>query len=201
MSGPSQTHATRAGARCSVGWMYWFGMQNTQFRSDAKWAVLAAVLMLWSTAARADSAALLCLGSTTTFYTPGITNTPRQVAFSGDVTLGCVGLPFLFTSAAIHTEGQGQLSCTLQLAPVPSQLSVTWGDGTSSTAVGQTVVNVKNLGELVFVLTGTVTQGRFLGATLVRTLTIPNLNLGVCDSPEGLTVASGPVTLEVVGGQ
>jgi hypothetical protein len=166
------------------------------------WGLLFGAALLGSTAARAEFGEVLCVGSTQTRYTPGLTNTKQQVKFSGDANLLCFGAPFFITSASIHTEGQGQLSCDLSLfAPTRSQFVVNWGDGSSSTATAEPVVNEKQNGQFVLVVEGEVTAGRFPGAIITRTLVSPTLDLDACDSSTGVTNANGSASLTVIGGQ
>ncbi|MFY1829092.1 hypothetical protein ACN47A_24450 [Myxococcus fulvus] len=62
---------------------------------------------------------------------------------------------------------------------------------------GTTQVNAKPAGETVIVLTGTVVSGRFLGATVIRTLTLLNTDVLGCFTAQGVTDVAGPVTLVV----
>ncbi|NOK19981.1 hypothetical protein [Corallococcus carmarthensis] len=176
-------------------------MRNPIPRIDAKWALLLGAFLLLGTSARAESTLITCpLGTEATHYSPGITNTPQQVTVTADAVLGpCVSLTPGIVSAKVHTTVKAPLSCSLNLG-VPSQLDITWSDGTKSVASGQTLVNVKATGQLVLVLTGNITGGRFKGAAIERTLTLLQTDLLACSTPQGVTDVAGEAMLTVVGG-
>ncbi|MBN8472718.1 hypothetical protein JYJ95_39970 [Corallococcus exiguus] len=175
-------------------------MKTNILRSNGTWALLLGVLLLWGGAARAELAAVACVGTTDTRYQPGLKNTEQLAKFTGDASLRCTGVPFLLlTPASIHTEGQAPLSCDLSLfSPVRSRFVIQWGDGTTSTAEAEPIVNEKQGGQFVLVVRGKVVEGRFPGALVTRTLISPTLDLNVCDSPQGVTRAEGLASLEVV---
>jgi hypothetical protein len=176
-------------------------MRNFKPRKEAKWALLLGVFLLCGTAARAEPVLLTCpVGTEATNYSPGITNAARKVNFSGDAVLGpCTGLSTGVVFAKIHSEGQGQLACSVNGGAAPSRLSIVWSDGTSSVATGQTVLNVKTTGQLVLVLNARVTSGRFPGANIVRTLTLAQTALGGCSTSDGVKAVAGVATLTVTG--
>ncbi|MBN9681844.1 MULTISPECIES: hypothetical protein [unclassified Corallococcus] len=177
-------------------------MRNPIPRIDAKWALVLGAFLLLGTSARAESTLITCpLGTEATHYQPGITNVPQQVNVTADAVLGpCVSLTPGIVSAKVHTTAKANLSCSLNLGSTPSQLDITWNDGTKSVASGQTLVNVKATGQLVLVLTGKITGGRFKNATIERTLTLLQTDLLGCFTPEGVTDVSGAAMLTVVGG-
>jgi hypothetical protein len=176
-------------------------MKTYNRMSHWTWGLLCGALILGGTAARAETADVICAGSTQTRYEPGLTNTPRSVKTSGDANLLCFGAPFFLTTASIHTEGQGMLSCDLSLLPTtPSRFVVKWGDGTSSTANGTPILSEKQNGQFVVVIQGRVTEGRFPGALITRTFVSPSLDINACNSPGGVTQANGSASLTVLGG-
>ncbi|MFY2560741.1 hypothetical protein ACN469_24265 [Corallococcus terminator] len=154
------------------------------------------VLSLFVTAeARAQFVLLACVGAEVTEFDPGLTNTAQQTHISAIGTHGCAGLPLNLPSAIVTTEADGILSCGFGQAL--STIHIKWSDNTVSIASGTTAVNVKPAGEVVVVLTGSVVSGRFLGATVVRTLTLLNTDVLGCFTAEGVTDVAGPVTLVV----
>ena len=50
----------------------------------------------------------------------------------------------------------------------------------------------------MLVLTGTVVDGLFQGATVVQTKVLPATDLAACLTPQGLTSVSGTVTFTAV---
>ncbi|SEU41649.1 hypothetical protein SAMN05443572_11741 [Myxococcus fulvus] len=159
------------------------------------WMCLLSAVLL-STSARAQLVQLTCPGTEATHYEPGVTQTPRTVAFTGQSTLGpCVGLPLGVISASIQVVGSGTLSCSLGSSTF--SMRIDWNDGTWSRVEGTSVINARPAGETVIVLTGQVTQGRFLHATVVRTLTLLQTDLLACWTPEGVTDVAGVATLTV----
>ncbi|RYZ35755.1 MAG: hypothetical protein EOO71_34320 [Myxococcaceae bacterium] len=147
--------------------------------------------------AKAETVALSCVGAEAAKFTPGLLFTEQQVAFDSLGVSGCAGVPLNILSAISVTQGQGPQSCLV--ASATSAITIQWSDGTSSVAQGNTVANLKPAGEIVIVLTGTVVSGRFVGAGVVRTLTLLNTNLLGCFFPPGVTDAAGPTTLVVTG--
>ncbi|RKG94095.1 hypothetical protein D7V88_00620 [Corallococcus terminator] len=145
--------------------------------------------------AKAAPVALTCVGAEAAEFTPGLTNTPQQVSFEGLGVFGCAGLPLGIVSATIETVGQGTQSCLG--ANADSLIEIKWSDDTTSLAEGSTVVSLKPTGQNVVVLTAKIVEGRFEGATLVRTLTLLNTDPTGCFTPEGVTHVAGPATLVV----
>jgi len=157
---------------------------------------LSLVLSLFVTMeAQAQTVVLACVGAEVTEFEPGLTNTAQQTHISSLGTHGCAGLPLNLPSAVVTTEAEGLLSCGFGQAI--STIHIRWSDGTVSIAEGTTAVNVKPLGEVVVVLTGSVVSGRFVGATVVRTLTLLNTDVLGCFTAQGVTDVAGPVTLAV----
>jgi hypothetical protein len=162
--------------------------------------VLAVALM--ATGAHAQLALLTCpTGTSVGKFTPGVTNTPRQVQSEGQALFGpCVdalGAPADLVYASFRYSGQGQVSCLGNNSR--GSFSVTWNDGTTSTVANASIITVRP-NVVVSVISGTVTQGnRFLGKTLVHTVTLAQTDLTRCSSAAGLGFAAGPGTLTVLG--
>ncbi|MCP3166175.1 hypothetical protein [Myxococcus qinghaiensis] len=154
------------------------------------------VVSLFVTAeARAQTVLLTCVGAEVTEFEPGLTNTAKPTHVSAIGTHGCAGLPLNLPSAVATTEADGIIGCGIGQAT--STIQIKWSDNTVSVVTGTTVVNLKPAGENVIVLTGTVVSGRFLGATVLRTLTLLNTDPLGCFTAGGVTDVAGPVTLVV----
>ncbi|AKF84548.1 hypothetical protein MFUL124B02_00695 [Myxococcus fulvus 124B02] len=159
------------------------------------WLCLLSVVCV-SASARAETVTLTCPGTEAVHYEPGITQTPRPVAFNSTSTLGpCAGLPLGVISGSAEVSGSGALACLLGSSTF--SFLVHWNDGTWSRAVGNSVVNARPTGQMVVVLEGSVVEGRFLGARVVRTLTLLQTDLLGCWTPEGVSDVAGVVTLTV----
>ena len=150
--------------------------------------------------ASATPLVVACVGQQTTTYSPGLTLQPQTAQFVNNGTLNlCLGVGVESASAAFGNFGSGTLACTVQSA-VHTNPVYTWADGVTSTLSLDTVTNLNPNGIAVINSVGTVTAGRYLGAAVVRTVNITNLNQTACINPNGpgLTEASGPVTLTFV---
>lgn len=159
-------------------------------------ALLAIALqMIGSGHASAQIATLTCpLGSTITHYTPGITNTPKPTTLESTSLLSaCVGLPLGISNATITTSGSGNLGCDGGTPSVTT--NVVWSDGTTSSAQANNIVVQRPLGQVIVIEESEIISGRFIGATLVRTLTLLQTDFDGCSSPEGVTSVGGPTTL------
>ncbi|RYZ35754.1 MAG: hypothetical protein EOO71_34315 [Myxococcaceae bacterium] len=154
--------------------------------------------LMLAPAAKAETVILACAGQEKTDYSPGLTYTPRQVSFTGQSDLSCPLLTPAVRTATIKTVGSSMQSCTPALTSATSQITINWGDGTTSIAKGTTALSTKPAGESVITLTGNVLSGRFMGAGIVRTLTLLAPDITLCNTT-GVTHVEGPSTLVVVG--
>lgn len=138
------------------------------------------------------------LGTQVGTYSPGMTLLPRQIEFTATGTLGaCVSLSHPeITGATFTSLVVGTFSC---LSGSTSNISTYhWNNGQSSVVQGGFEVNLKPGGTTVLVLTGTVTEGLFQGATVVQTKVLPATDLVACLTPEGLTSVSGTASFTAV---
>lgn len=126
--------------------------------------------VLVATPAQAVGLDLQCtIGSASSTFNPGITNTPQTVTLTHSVSYtGCL----FGGSVTGATYGFGPfsapgLSCTNVLTQNPGNSVYHWNDGTTSTiAASSTNTNVSGLVTTVET-TGTVSAGAFLGDTMV----------------------------------
>jgi hypothetical protein len=138
------------------------------------------------------------LGTQVGSYSPGMTLLPRQIEFTATGTLGACVSPSHpeITGATFTSLVVGTFSC---LSGSTSNVSTYhWNNGQSSTVRGGFEVNLKPGGTTVLVLTGTVTEGLFQGATVVQTKVLPSTDLVACLTPEGLTSVSGTASFTAV---
>ncbi|GEN05867.1 hypothetical protein MFU01_09040 [Myxococcus fulvus] len=139
------------------------------------------------------------IGSVSSNYSPPLTTTPQNVNITGTaVYSNCLGGGV--TSASNSTNALAtDYSCLglLEIGTAPSVL--TWNTGETSTLV-QTRVAVQGAGLSVTVTHfGSVSSGKFAGATTVRVTEFLNTDLDACYTSGGLARLSGPSTLTVLG--
>lgn len=139
-----------------------------------------------------------CVGTHSATWTPGLSNTAKTVTVSTKSLWSC---PLSGTSATSAQQFQQLLSCDSLLQPTKVTWIIAWADGQTSTA--QLTGDVENIdGNLVVPLTGTITAGLYNGDNVAITVTDTDLGStleNACNSPAGLTNASGPITLTITG--
>ncbi|MBB5867481.1 hypothetical protein F4553_000860 [Allocatelliglobosispora scoriae] len=142
------------------------------FRQAA--AVLAIVTLATTLAvAPADAAGvdLICGGTNTATFTPGLTLTAQTVHIDAVGTLtSCVSSDAAITSGTYTASGNGTLSCLT--GGHAGQFTISWNTGAYSTIAFTNSVAVRPLGEVVVLATGTVTSGEFAGDTYTGTFTL-----------------------------
>lgn len=163
-------------------------------------ALAVAAVLLPATPASAAPFQVVCGGSQTTTYSPGLTNTPQTVQRSGtNIHTPCVStLPPLTFSGSTSFTSTASLSCLSLTAANTGTDLITWSTGRTSTfAYNRTVTVVQ--GQTVVTLTGSITAGDFTGATAVETITSVNLDLAACSTPQGITSTYGVSELTITG--
>lgn len=169
-------------------------------------ATLAATLLASLTLAPAAQASIhqiTCLGSTTQTFSPPLTNTPKPTTITISTSYtNCVSLtaPSITSGTSFSSATSPNASCVSLLNGTQTQVptTVTWNTGETSTITQTTVVTIV-AGQVVATSTGTVTSGKFLGATTVRVVTYLATDIqNGCLSPQGLPSNTGPVTLNAV---
>ncbi|MFD5560813.1 hypothetical protein [Kitasatospora griseola] len=172
----------------------------SRFALPATAALAAAALFAPAAPAHADVIQVVCGGSQTTTYTPGLTNTPQTVQRSGtNIHTPCVSTlpPFSFSGSTSFTSTT-TLSCLSLTEANTGTDVIAWTTGRTSTfAYNRTVTIVQ--GQTVVTLTGSITAGDFAGATAVETITSVNLDLTACVTPQGVTSTYGVSELTITG--
>lgn len=148
---------------------------------------------------------LTCTGSASVDYSPGLTNTPQNVTASGQSSADCIGTVDLqpthlqfTTSYTLQFVG----SCNDLLMNGPSSQTIDWSTGETSEWEYDIVFSTVN-GQVLFVATGQITDGKFDGAAMDATGTaVSDLDafLTACQSPTGLTHSSQPATTLTLAG-
>jgi len=137
-----------------------------------------------------------CQGNQFQTYNPGLTIFPRPTTFSADTDLSvCTSTadPNI-ASGRFHIEGGGVISCTA--GSVISTLTLTWNTEEQSVIELVSPLDLKPDGETVVVSEGSVTSGKFAGATVTETLTLTSTQVAACFR-RGLKQSSGPVVLTI----
>ncbi|TQF16629.1 hypothetical protein FJV41_07350 [Myxococcus llanfairpwllgwyngyllgogerychwyrndrobwllllantysiliogogogochensis] len=142
------------------------------------------------------------VGSTQVTYSPPLRNLPQDVNITSiGLASNCyslLGSSVTSATSSVSFVMKGY-SCTdlLDIGPVTTLL--TWNTGESSTMRLTQTTTAVNGTAIVVTQTGTVLSGKFVGATVVRTVTLLSTDLAACDSPEGLAGISGPMTITLLG--
>ncbi|MGW0606850.1 hypothetical protein [Streptomyces sp. NPDC002640] len=141
-------------------------------------------------ATKAQSTLATCLSSHTVNYSPGLLLTPQQVTISASTQYtACLGGGVSSGSSTSNPPPQS-LSCLNLGEPASGTETITWNDGTTSTySYNQTVVDAGAVSTVT--RTGSISAGKFAGATAVRVITNPNLEVLDCLAPPGVTSKSG----------
>lgn len=157
-----------------------------------------AALSLFAAPASAEPVLLNCPGISHAQYSPGMTNTPREITVTGGGTFGpCVGVPLSLLSASFVAEGKGTLSCVAGSNQLAAQLI--WNDGSVSALNATILITVRPLGEVVATYSGTVASGRFQGANVLITFVLAQTQVTGCLTEEGVTATVGPAVLTITG--
>ncbi|MBC1225428.1 hypothetical protein GNF10_35315 [Nostoc sp. UCD121] len=140
---------------------------------------------------------LECVGENTNTYSPGLTSVPKQTTVTVNTTFtvcNSLSQPQIVSGSYTATY-QSQISCS-NLSPLnPYTATYNWNDGSSST-VSYTYINeVKQQGQIVITLSGSVIAGKFTGKKVLVTGIQYTLALTQCNFPDGVNQISGPVTL------
>ncbi|MEU4212378.1 hypothetical protein AB0F13_20660 [Streptomyces sp. NPDC026206] len=165
---------------------------------------VAAALSPAANAADGSTVLMTCAGTVAATYSPGLTYTPKPTAISSHAVIGCP-LP-IGSRAATATFGgrsNGTLSCLA--GPASGTLTFHWDENRAfhgdkretSTASITSIVTLRPNGNMVTASTGTITSGRFAGATVVTEVTLPASSATACLTSQGLTSASGPTTVTI----
>lgn len=157
-------------------------MRQIRFRCGKALALLAAILVpsIGATPASADLNQVLCLGTANQQFDPAVDGTPDT------------------TSIDAHAAYMPGLSCSTLFSPASGRSTIEWNTGEKSTYTFSTTVEFVE-GQAIVTSTGSVVDGKFRGATVVRLVTYVQadvLNNG-CLAPGGLSSNAGPAILTI----
>lgn len=161
--------------------------------------MLGTVIVADATAAQAATSSVTCTGTSTVTYHPGLTHTPKTVHYdetdhyssciSTDTTLtsGTASLSVDFPNATCNG-----LVGTFEYPVYP----IVWNDGQTST-LSLTFTDVITLGVEQSTGVGTVTAGRYQGATAVVTLILTAADPLQCLTAQGVTSQTGSASVGI----
>lgn len=173
-------------------------------RALALAGLVAGTLAVFSAAAPGAHALTLltCGGSSTTTYSPGLTDTPGPVTINGNTIYGpCLNAtdPLeLRTGQSTQSALNPTASCTGLLTGRSGTRSIAWGNGQSSTySYNQNTTTLAG-GAVVIAQQGTITSGEFTGDSVLIEATLASGALADC-STTGVTSTNGAVELTIIG--
>lgn len=145
--------------------------------------------------AGAATVATCLLGSGTTTYSPGLTNTTRTTTVHvHEVFSGCVSLSHpTATSGTVDATLTRDASCTALLGGGNAVYTINWNDGTSTT-FNATEPTERVQGQVVVLGTGAVTSGLYAGSAVTHDKVLTG-DLTACDTPQGLTSLTATIAL------
>lgn len=150
---------------------------------------------------------VVCSGTDSVTYSPGVTYTPASITSSIDRKLTtCVHLvaPPLFMTGTRQGQVTATFSCSDLLADRAGVGRIDWANGESTTYDFTGTVTFVN-GNVTLTTSGTVVSGRYLGKT-VSTVSVYTPLLGDepvdfvdgCNSEDGLTSLSGVISFTIL---
>lgn len=145
--------------------------------------------------ARASLIDATCTGSENVSFSPGITNSPRDVTISESLSMSCV-LPLFAGVSSSRTSAVPAVTCSNLLQPSTTSSTLTWNNGTTSTFSYTTQI-VSESGQSVLLRIGTITAGRFVGDMAIMQSTGIDLDVLACESDQGNTQTSYQTILTV----
>lgn len=141
--------------------------------------------------------AVVCVGSDTTNYDPGLRDFSQTVdTYGTDEGHSCTGLGKIsgLNSFTASFTGHYTASCISPIQSGSGTEVLTWNDSTTSTWSWSSTVATNSAGQLVGTYDGLITAGRYAGANLNNTDIEPNTNVTACFSSPGLTQTTGTAT-------
>ncbi|MEV6777317.1 hypothetical protein [Streptomyces syringium] len=159
--------------------------------------VAAASLTCAPSAAAHDDEVISCHGRESTHFSPGKTLLPRSVQARANIDYTCTDGSGEAGRATGRIAGQTRTSC-VHISGGLTREVVTYADGSRSVILytDDTVAQVANANVVLF--RGRVLEGRGKGQQAVRRLLLLDKGLPTaCLTPEGLTDASGVVSLRI----
>jgi hypothetical protein len=151
-----------------------------------------------SPAAHAVSLDVVCLGTETVTYEPGLSLTPQTVNVTvRGILAPCTSSDPDITSGTYTQHFTTTLSCVTVLAGLAATRSFEWSDDQSSSfSYNRAINNVA--GQTTVTFTGTIVSGKFAGDTAIEQVVFVTPNILQCLTTSGLTtLGPGPAILTI----
>ncbi|MGI5484902.1 hypothetical protein [Streptomyces lavendofoliae] len=134
-------------------------------------------------------------GNQTQRYSPGLTNTPRDITIHVSGSVGNCADPANPDRAYATFEGSGQGKASCLLGVLPTTVTYKWSDGGTSKIYFQAGVDVKPAGQSFVTVNGVVIAGEYEGHHAVKHILLTNVNIAKCSSQDGLDETGGSTNL------
>lgn len=161
-------------------------------------ALLIALSAVLAPPAGAAIRQLSCVGTQSTTFSPGLTNTPATTTVGYRAIFApCISLTDPTVTAGTYGGSFVRVSsCTSLLSSPAGRRTLNWTNGRSS-VFEFTSTATYAAGQLITTLTGAITSGAFAGSTAIQTLTAV-ADPTQCANPGGVSSLFGVVQLQVV---
>ncbi|MCO1580446.1 hypothetical protein M8C13_32300 [Crossiella sp. SN42] len=164
--------------------------------------MLFALLMLNTVApvaqASPELAVVQCVAGGSSAYSPGLTMTARPIDITGEGTFNtCLGDSAVSGGTYTFTAHSDSLACTL--GDATSTVKINWLPLNVTSTVDLAIArSVRPGGETAAVITGTITAGRYVGASYTSLAVIVNPAAGACLSDPGVVSSTGTGTITIL---
>jgi len=142
---------------------------------------------------------LMCTGTESATYSPGLTLSTQSVTVTASHTYtSCSGSDPSVTSGSDGRMLRNNISCLTLADGGAGTLSLAWNNGRTSMFNFNRLVT-HPVGETVVAYVGSITSGEFAGDNAVLTVTSATLDAAACIAPPGVPGSSGLAVLVVTG--
>jgi hypothetical protein len=159
--------------------------------------LVAAMAVVSPATSAAETELLSCTGTGANTYQPGVTFQPNTVAVSSSAHYE----PCISTGSPTIASGGYQANATSVVSCLAGSfaitVTITWNTDETTTVTAIGIIAQRPANEVVVIYQGTVTAGRFTGATVVMTAALLNMTPAQCLTPQGVTATSGPATIVI----
>jgi hypothetical protein len=160
---------------------------------------LGAAALVIAPASAAGAVNIDCIGPAQTNYTPGLLHTMQSVQWEEhNRYTSCKSSDSRITTARADTSGVADLSCTVDsVATYDSPTyELIWNTGETSN-FASTVTIRQISGTVIGSAIGSITSGKFTGASATSWWVYPLTDQSLCDAPPGIVGQSGVNTLQL----
>ncbi|WP_027006139.1 hypothetical protein [Conexibacter woesei] len=156
-------------------------------------------LMLTCASARAANVAV-CAGTESVDYTPALKLATQSGTIANSDAFTCTSNDPGAASGTTANAFPASYSCLGPLGEIgdEGQQTIAWADATTSVIDAALFTDNAVGGQYTFITTGTVTAGKFAGATATETVVLPTLSALQCLTT-GIGHVSGPLTMTIAG--